>query len=157
MARHHRNKIFSAENASYHIDQSKSDGLKAYREMVPEPVYKSIKIKTDKRPPRNKPWYFLTKEESITIESRKKSPKMTREMYVIGYIDHKLEKWKKKHPEPQKTDLFYKEEHPKWTANYESYHDKVVHDVSSRYIKHYTKNVINHIFDSRSKYSKQAA
>lgn len=126
--------------------------IEEYRKMVPKTDH--IPIKDRKKPPRNKPWYFLTKEESITINNRHKTNKMTHDDYVKGYINHKLEKWKKKHPEPQPSDLFYKEEHPKWVMNYEEYHDKVVGNVSSKYVKRYTRNVIDYIFDSRSKYSR---
>lgn len=123
-----------------------------------------------------KPWWYLTSGKCFNSEERKTQfgtctktwkvqseaselyaktirHKMTREDYIEACIKHKLDKWKKTHPEPQKDDLFYKQEHPKWVADYETIHDKIVGEVSKRYIEHYTKRTINHILDSKHKYS----
>ena len=155
MARHHRNKIFSAENASYHTDQSKSKALKAYHELVPDPIYKHMP--TEQRAEvRGKPWYYLTKSERIAIENRRPSTKMTHEDYIKATLDHKINKWKKKHPEPAKDDLFYKEEHPKWVQAYEEAHDRIVKSLQRKYITEYTRPIIYKILESKAKESKAA-
>lgn len=65
---------------------------------------------------REKPWYYLTKEESIAINSKnKRVSHLTKEEYQQAYIKHKLKKWELKHRKPCKdNDLFAKEFIPVW-------------------------------------------
>lgn len=130
-------------------------GASEYRELVPKPIYKHMPVE-QRVEARGKPWYYLTKAEHIAIENRRKSPKMTHEDYIKATLDHKTNKWKKKHPEPTKDDLFYKEEHPKWVQAYEEAHDRIVKSLQRKYITKYTRPIIYKILESKAKESKTA-
>lgn len=88
--------------------------IQAYRDMKPE--QKHIPVMERKWKCSKKPWYYLTKVESIAINSRHKSAKMTHDDYIEGYLKDKMKKWEVMHKKPEESDLFYKEECPKWEA-----------------------------------------
>ena len=133
------------------------DGVDEYRDFRPNTEHISIKDRVGKGKKLNKqkPWYYLTKKESIAIESKRKSTKMTHQDYVEGYLKQKLNKWEKENPKPAQDDLFYKEEYPKWMTAREEAHDKIVAFLSKKYIEKYTKPLIEHILTSKFEESKQ--
>lgn len=66
---------------------------------------------------RKKPWYVLTKRDSIAIESSRKVKKINHTELMEGYVQHKLKKWEAKNPCPvEKDDLFYEQQYPEWAA-----------------------------------------
>lgn len=66
---------------------------------------------------RKKPWYMLTKRDSIAIESSRKVKKINHTELMEGYVQHKLKKWEAKNPCPvEKDDLFYEQQYPEWAA-----------------------------------------
>lgn len=129
-------------------------GLDAYREYRPKA--KHIPIPERKWKCSKKPWYFLTKKEHIAIEVTRKSNKMTHNDYIEAYLKQKLDKWEQTHKKPAEDDIFYKEEYPKWVAERESQHDKIVSMLNKKYIKRYTRPLIHVVLDSRFKESKEA-
>jgi hypothetical protein len=119
-------------------------------------VFKGNSLDTFTKKPwkaSKKPWYFLTKEESITINNRHRPVKRTHDDLIIDYLNHKLNKWKKTHPDVDESDLFYKEQHPEWVQKYEEAHDAIVAQLSKKYIKKYTDTLASYILKSRNKYS----
>ena len=66
---------------------------------------------------RKRPWFLLLKRDSIAIESRVPNKKINRTELMEGYVQHKLDKWKRKHPCPvKKDDLFYSQQFPIWES-----------------------------------------
>lgn len=66
---------------------------------------------------RKRPWFILLKRNSVEIESRRKVTKLNRTELMEGYVQHKLQKWERKHPCPvKKDDLFYSQQFPVWEA-----------------------------------------
>lgn len=135
------------------------DGIDEYRDFRKQYAptnHVTIKNRSGKGRKLNKgkPWYYLTKKEHIAIENNRKSSKMTNQDYIEGYLKQKLSKWEMKHPKPKEDDLFYKEEYPKWVADREAQHDKIVQFLSQKYIKKYTRPLIRHILESKNKESK---
>ena len=66
---------------------------------------------------RKRPWFILLKRNSVEIESRRKVTKFNRIELMEGYVQHKLQKWERKHPCPvKKDDLFYAQQFPVWEA-----------------------------------------
>lgn len=66
---------------------------------------------------RKRPWFMLLKRNSVKIESRKKIEKLNRTELMEGYVQHKLQKWERKHPCPvKKDDLFYAQQFPIWES-----------------------------------------
>lgn len=66
---------------------------------------------------RKRPWFILLKRNSVEIESRRKVTKFNRIKLMEGYVQHKLQKWERKHPCPvKKDDLFYAQQFPVWEA-----------------------------------------
>ena len=66
---------------------------------------------------RKKPWYVLSKRDSIAIESNRKVKKINHTELMEGYVQHKLKKWEAKNPCPvEKDDLFYEQQYPEWAA-----------------------------------------
>lgn len=161
MSRLHRRRIITKENAQYHYDQTK--GLKAYREEYTKKKGNDSPKKDAngiagystaiKHPRHGLPWYYLSKRDRIAIEHNRPSTRMTRDAYVEGYLNYKLTKWKALHPEPQENDLFYKEEHPRWVTAYEAKHDEIMSFLSKKYIKKFTRTLINTVMTSKSKHS----
>ena len=103
-------------------DPGEYDGVDEYRDFRPAITNVAIKDRVGKGKKLNKqkPWYFLTKKETIAIENRRKSSRMSRDDYIEGYLKQKLNKWESKNPKPKEDDLFYKEDLPKWQgARYE--------------------------------------
>jgi len=137
------------------------DGIDEYRDFRKQCAptnHVTIKNRSGKGRKLNKgtPWYYLTKKEHIAIENNRKSAKMTHQDYIEGYLKQKLSKWEMKHPKPKEDDLFYKEEYPKWVADREAQHDKIVQFLSHKYIKKYTRPLIYHILESKYKVSKMS-
>ena len=132
-------------------DPGEYDGVDEYRDFRPAIAHVSIKdrIGKGKKLNKQKPWYFLTKQETIAIENRRKSSRMSRDDYIEGYLKQKLNKWESKNPKPKEDDLFYKEDFPKWVAEREAQHDKIVSFLSNTYIKKYTKPLIHNILESK--------
>ena len=81
---------------------------------------------------------------------------MTHEEYIESYLKQKLSKWEQSHNKPKEDDIFYKEEYPKWVAEREAQHDKIVHLLNKKYIKKYTRPLIYNILESKNKESKEA-
>ena len=129
-------------------------GLDAYQEYRPK--VKHVPVIERKWKCSNKPWYFLTKKERIAIEVTRKSNKMMHEDYIEAYLKQKLDKWEQTHKKPTEDDIFYKEEYPKWVAERESQHDKIVSMLSKKYVRRYTRSLTYAILDSRFKESKEA-
>lgn len=103
-------------------DPGEYDGVDEYRDFRPAISTTTIKDRVGKGKKLNKqkPWYYLTKKESIAIENRRKQVKMTHEEYIEAYLKDKMIKWEQTHNKPKEDDLFYKEELPKWQgARYE--------------------------------------
>lgn len=139
----HRNRIIDKLNSEHHYDQTESYGLQAYRANAkpkgncnkprkntnPELGYKC----TD--PPNSKkPWYFLTKEQNIAIEQKRRKTKMSHNDYIESYINQKLRKWEKIHPKPCKDDDIFKEEFiPAWEAEYAKAKAAIVEKIHSTY------------------------
>ena len=66
---------------------------------------------------RKKPWFIILKRDSIKIESRRKVKRLNHIELMEGYVQHKLQKWERKHPCPvKKGDLFYSQQYPEWAA-----------------------------------------
>lgn len=82
--------------------KAKWNGYDAYDE-----IYNNRIEELKKQKPENKPWYFLTKEESITINNGHKSVKRTAIDNIVGLYENKLYRWINNHPTPEKDDLFY--------------------------------------------------
>lgn len=139
-------------------DPGEYDGIDEYRDYRPTIVHVKIKDRVGKGKKLNKqkPWYYLTKKESITIENNRKQTKITHEEYIEAYLKDKLSKWEKKNPKPLENDIFYKEEYPKWVAEREAQHDKIVAFLNKKYIKKYTRPLIYNILESKHKESKEA-
>lgn len=131
------------------------NGIDEYRSSKPKVEHIAIKDRTGKGRKLNKgkPWYYLTKVESITIDRRKPPVNMIHDDYIEGYLNYKMNKWEMKHKEPEKTDLFYKEEYPKWVAAYEEHHDKVMSWVSKKVVKKFEPKIIDMVMSSRNKHS----
>lgn len=139
-------------------DPGEYDGIDEYRDYRPTIIHVKIKDRVGKGKKLNKqkPWYYLTKKESITIENNRKQAKMTHEEYIEAYLKDKLSKWEKKNPKPLENGIFYKEEYPKWVAEREAQHDKIVAFLNKKYIKKYTRPLIYNILESKHKESKEA-
>lgn len=85
---------------------------------------------------RKKPWFILLKRDSITIESRRKATKLNRTELMEGYVQHKLQKWERKHPCPVKTDdLFYSQQFPVWEAEKNAAEERIRDLVVAKYDK----------------------
>ena len=139
-------------------DPGEYDGVDEYRDFRPAIADVAIKDRVGKGKKLNKqkPWYYLTKKESIAIENKRKSVKMTHEEYIESYLKQKLSKWEQMHNKPKEDDIFYKEEYPKWVSEREAQHDKIVHILSQKYVKKYTRPLIYSILESKKKESKEA-
>ena len=133
------------------------DEYRTYRNSHTSIIHTPIKERVGKGKKLNKgkPWYYLTKKESITIENKRKSVKMTHEEYIESYLKQKLSKWEQSHNKPKEDDIFYKEEYPKWVSDREAQHDKIVQFLSQKYVKKYTRPLIYSILESKNKESKE--
>ena len=153
---HQKNCVPKAIKAN---DPGEYDGIDEYRDFRPYPtthVAIADRIGKGKKLNKQKPWYFLTKKETIAIESSRGPTKMTHEDYIKGYLKHKMNKWEMKNPKPKEDDIFYKQDYPKWVADREAQHDKIVHLLSQKYVKKYTRPLIYSILESKHKESKEA-
>ena len=85
---------------------------------------------------RKKPWFILLKRDSIKFESRKKVTKLNRIELMEGYVQHKLQKWERKHPCPvKKDDLFYSQQFPIWEAERVAAEERIRDLVVAKYDK----------------------
>ena len=85
---------------------------------------------------RKRPWFILLKRNSIEIESRRKVTKFNRIELMEGYVQHKLQKWERKHPCPvKKDDLFYSQQFPIWEAERAAAEERIRDLVVAKYDK----------------------
>lgn len=85
---------------------------------------------------RKRPWLLLIKRDSIKFESRKKVKKLNRTELMEGYVQHKLQKWERKHPCPvKKDDLFYSQQFPVWEAERVAAEERIRDLVVAKYDK----------------------
>ena len=85
---------------------------------------------------RKRPWFILLKRNSIEIESRRKVTKFNRIELMEGYVQHKLQKWERKHPCPvKKDDLFYSQQFPIWGAERVAAEERIRDLVVAKYDK----------------------
>ena len=85
---------------------------------------------------RKRPWFILLKRNSIKIESRRKIAKLNRVELMEGYVQHKLQKWERKHPCPvKKDDLFYAQQFPVWEAEKNAAEEHIRDLVVAKYDK----------------------
>lgn len=85
---------------------------------------------------RKKPWFILLKRNSAKIESRKKIEKLNHTELMEGYVQHKLQKWERKHPCPvKKDDLFYAQQFPIWESEKNAAEEHIRDLVVAKYDK----------------------
>lgn len=85
---------------------------------------------------RKRPWFILLKRNSVEIESRKKATKLNCTELMEGYVQHKLQKWERKHPCPvKKDDLFYAQQFPIWEAEKNAAEEHIRDLVVAKYDK----------------------
>ena len=85
---------------------------------------------------RKRSWLILLKRNSVEIESRKKTTKLNRTELMEGYVQHKLQKWERKHPCPvKKDDLFYSQQFPVWEAERVAAEERIRDLVVAKYDK----------------------
>ena len=85
---------------------------------------------------RKRPWFILLKRNSIEIESRRKVKTLNRIELMEGYVQHKLQKWERKHPCPvKKDDLFYSQQFPVWEAERVAAEERIRDLVVAKYDK----------------------
>ena len=85
---------------------------------------------------RKKPWFILLKRDSIKIESRRKVTKFNHTELMEGYVQHKLQKWERKHPCPvKKDDLFYAQQFPVFEAEKNAAEERIRDLVVAKYDK----------------------
>lgn len=85
---------------------------------------------------RKRPWLILLKRDSIKIESRRKVTKLNHTELMEGYVQHKLQKWERKHPCPvKKDDLFYSQQFPIWEAERVAAEERIRDLVVAKYDK----------------------
>lgn len=83
-----------------------------------------------------RPWYVLFKRDSVAIESRRKVKKLNHIELMEGYVQHKLQKWERKHPCPvKKDDLFYSQQYPVWKAKKDSAEEHIRNLIVAKYDK----------------------
>lgn len=83
-----------------------------------------------------RPWYVLFKRDSVAIESRRKVKKLNHIELMEGYVQHKLQKWERKHPCPvKKDDLFYSQQYPVWKAEKDSAEEHIRNLIVAKYDK----------------------
>lgn len=85
---------------------------------------------------RKKPWYILLKRDLVPIESSRKVKRLNHTELMEGYVQHKLQKWERKHPCPVKTDdLFYSQQFPVWEAEKNAAEERIRDLVVAKYDK----------------------
>ena len=85
---------------------------------------------------RKRSWLILLKRNLVEIESRKKATKLNRTELMEGYVQHKLQKWERKHPCPvKKDDLFYAQQFPVWEAEKNAAEERIRDLVVAKYDK----------------------
>ena len=130
-------------------DPGEYNGIDEYRDYRPTVTHVTIKDRVGKGKKLNKqkPWYYLTKKESITIENNRKQAKMTHEEYIEAYLKDKLSKWEKKNPKPLENDIFYKEEYPKWTGARYEFAALLSQKMARKETAHCKQNMCKYCFD----------
>ena len=102
---------------------------------------------------RKRPWFILLKRDSIKFESRKKVKKLNRTELMEGYVQHKLQKWERKHPCPvKKDDLFYSQQFPIWEAERVAAEERIRDLVVAKYDK---LSLVGRFQHSDDKFSEQ--
>ena len=102
---------------------------------------------------RKRPWFLLLKRNLIKIESRKKVKKLNRIELMEGYVQHKLQKWEKRHPCPvKKDDLFYAQQFPVWEAERVAAEERIRDLVVAKYDK---LSLVGRFQHSDDKFSEQ--
>lgn len=85
---------------------------------------------------RKRSWFILLKRDSVKIESRRKVKKLNRIELMEGYVQHKLQKWERKHPcSVKKDDLFYAQQFPVWEAEKNAAEERIRDLVVAKYDK----------------------
>ena len=85
---------------------------------------------------RKRSWLILLKRNLVEIESRKKTTKLNRTGLMEGYVQHKLQKWERKHPCPvKKDDLFYAQQFSVWEAEKNAAEERIRDLVVAKYDK----------------------
>lgn len=112
--------------------KAKTNGYDAYDE-----IHNNRIEELKKQKPENKPWYFLTKEESITINNGHKSVKRTAIDNIVGLYEDKLYKWINNHPTPEKDDLFYNDTVSQLYKDLNKYMDTVLNKWYIQYIENH--------------------
>lgn len=85
---------------------------------------------------RKKPWFIILKRDFMKIESSRKTKKLNRTELMEGYVQHKLQKWERKHPCPvKKDDLFYAQQFPVWEAEKNAAEEHIRDLVVAKYDK----------------------
>lgn len=102
---------------------------------------------------RKRPWFILLKRDSIKFESRKKVKKLNRTELMEGYVQHKLQKWERKHPCPvKKDDLFYSQQFPIWETERVAAEERIRDLVVAKYDK---LSLVGRFQHSDDKFSEQ--
>lgn len=85
---------------------------------------------------RKKPWFIILKQDSMKIESSRKTKKLNRIELMEGYVQHKLQKWERKNPCPvKKDDLFYSQQFPIWEKEKNAAEERIRDLVVAEYDK----------------------
>ena len=102
---------------------------------------------------RKRPWFVLLKRNSVKIESRRKVKKLNRIELMEGYVQHKLQKWERKHPCPvKKDDLFYSQQFPIWEAERVAAEERIRDLIVAKYDK---LSLVGRFKHSDDKFSEQ--
>lgn len=102
---------------------------------------------------RKKPWFILLKRDSIKLESSRKVKTLNRIELMEGYVQHKLQKWERKHPCPvKKDDLFYSQQFPIWEAERVTAEERIRDLVVAKYDK---LSLVGRFKQSDDKFSEQ--
>lgn len=102
---------------------------------------------------RKRSWFILLKRNSVKIESRKKVTKLNRIELMEGYVQHKLQKWERKHPCPvKKDDLFYSQQFPIWEAERVAAEERIRDLIVAKYDK---LSLVGRFKHSDDKFSEQ--
>lgn len=112
-------------------NKARWDGYDSYDQIKGDKgyVFKGNSLDTFTKKPwkaSKKPWYFLTKEESITINNRHKPIKRTAADNLFAWYENKYEKWLKKNPQPTTPNLFYDQFAKEWLKEEERFTNKMV-------------------------------
>ena len=83
---------------------------------------------------RKKPWYMLSKRDSVPINKGKERKPLNRTELMEGYVQHKLKKWIKNNPCPvEKDDMYYSQYFPEWDTKRQSAEEYLREAVINKY------------------------